>query len=216
MSLFKWRLLEEAASGREGGLNRRVALLLLPARIQPTLLPSPSPLSYSASRRTPIQGGGKNATKNIFFRTVSIEPKAEVFQGRTGRTEHHKHECLKSSRFFVESILRLPSPSAAGGWVSEPHLNRRRWFTLPPRSPTLIPHPRAPLPVIKDKTCASLHSPFQIQPLHFIELLSTQQAQIQSIVQFSHHQQRRVDFNNPFLFTGFPDQLSGFHSLEKD
>ena len=116
----------------------------------------------------------------------------------------------------MESILRLPSPSAAGGWVSEPHLNRRRWFTLPPRSPTLIPHPRAPLPVIKDKTCASLHSPFQIQPLHFIELLSTQQAQIQSIVQFSHHQQRRVDFNNPFLFTGFPDQLSGFHSLEKD
>ena len=61
VSLFKWRLLEEAASGREGGLNRRVALLL-PARIQPTLLPSPSPLSYSASRRTPIQGGGKNAT----------------------------------------------------------------------------------------------------------------------------------------------------------
>ena len=61
VSLFKWRLLE-AASGREGGLNRRVALLLLPARIQPTLLPSPSPLSYSASRRTPIQGGGKNAT----------------------------------------------------------------------------------------------------------------------------------------------------------
>ena len=47
------------------------------------------------------------------------QPKVEIFQGMTGRTEHHKTECLKSSRFFVESILRLPPTIAAGGWVGE-------------------------------------------------------------------------------------------------
>ena len=49
VSLFKWRLLE-AASGREGGLNRRVVPALL--------------LSYSASR-TPIQGAAKTPPRTF-------------------------------------------------------------------------------------------------------------------------------------------------------
>ena len=114
-----------SSSGREGGLNRRVGLSPYST--------SQLPLSYSASR-TSIQGAAKTPLRIFLPHNVSLT------QGKTGRTEHHKHKCLKSSSFLLN---RFCAPSPIQHPV--PHLNRRR-FTLPPRSPTLIPHPRANLP----------------------------------------------------------------------
>ena len=121
-----WRQLEQWQGGRikpQGWAE--------PVFNQPALLP------FLSLTRPPVlqsKGAAKTPLRIFLPHNVSLT------QGKTGRTEHHKHKCLKSSSFLLN---RFCAPSPIQHPV--PHLNRRR-FTLPPRSPTLIPHPRANLP----------------------------------------------------------------------